>query len=296
MSTADQPKIPAAFEDAMIEVPLERIITLKQLPDVVRASRKYQIIVTTVRETGLVEAPVVARCRDGSGNFLLLDGHARIDVLKAGGANRITCLVATDDEAFTYNKRNSPVATVQEHKMILKAVEQGVPEQQIAMLLKVDISTIRRKVHLLDGIAPEVAEMLKDKRCPVSSFRTLSKMKPVRQLAVASMMVSMNTYSSSFARTMLDATKPSDLVDPAKPKPKGLLPEQVEQMQTEMASLQDSIKEAEISYGADSLKLVLATGYVSALLKNGLVSRFLSLRHKEIFAEFQRITDLGKTG
>jgi hypothetical protein len=34
--------------------------------------------------------------------------------------------VSTDDEAFTYNKRISRIAPIQEHRMILKAIERGV--------------------------------------------------------------------------------------------------------------------------------------------------------------------------
>ena len=35
------------------------------------------------------------------------------------------CLIATDDEAFTYNKRIKSPAIIQEHKMILKAIERA---------------------------------------------------------------------------------------------------------------------------------------------------------------------------
>lgn len=289
MTDTGLPKIAAAFEPELIEIPFGRIIAGKTLPATAQASRKFQIIVETMLRAGMVEPPVVARMKDGSGNFLLLDGHVRFGVLKANGSERVTCLVATDDEAFTYNKRNSPVATVQEHRMILRAIEKGVSEQWLAEMMKVDIGTIRRKMHLLDGIAPEVAEMLKDKRCPVASFQILRKMKPARQIGVAALMVSMNSYSSGFVQTMLDATKPADLL--VQPKPKGLSPEQVERMQMEMADLQSRIREIETSYGAENLKLVLASGYIASLMENPHVRRFLDQRHKEIFTEFRRIAE-----
>jgi ParB-like chromosome segregation protein Spo0J len=37
--------------------------------------------------------------------YLLLDGHIRLEMLKEIGETQVRCLVATDDEAFTYNKR-----------------------------------------------------------------------------------------------------------------------------------------------------------------------------------------------
>ena len=38
-------------------------------------------------------------------------------------AEQVPCLISKDDEAFTYNKRINRLATVQEHYMILKAIE-----------------------------------------------------------------------------------------------------------------------------------------------------------------------------
>jgi hypothetical protein len=40
-------------------------------------------------------------------------------------------LISTDDEAFTYNNRVNSIAIIQEHKMILKAIENGVSEERI---------------------------------------------------------------------------------------------------------------------------------------------------------------------
>jgi len=43
--------------------------------------------------------------------------------------NRAAGLIADDDEAFTYNKRVNRLATVQEHYMIVKALERGVSKR-----------------------------------------------------------------------------------------------------------------------------------------------------------------------
>ena len=47
--------------------------------------------------------------------------------------------------------------------MILKAIERGVSEDRIAAVLDVDVARIRIKRDLLNGIAPEATELLKDK-------------------------------------------------------------------------------------------------------------------------------------
>ena len=46
------------------------------------------------------EPPVVAHHPTMPGRYLLLDGHLRIDILRGQGRDGISCLLATDDEAF----------------------------------------------------------------------------------------------------------------------------------------------------------------------------------------------------
>ncbi|UGA42430.1 ParB N-terminal domain-containing protein [Bradyrhizobium quebecense] len=87
---------------------------LKLVSEEVKRSAQYRQIAASIAEIGLVEPPVVARSRDAIGRFLLLDGHLRLEVLKDSGLVEIECLVSTEDEAFTYNKRVNRIAIIQE--------------------------------------------------------------------------------------------------------------------------------------------------------------------------------------
>ncbi len=285
-------KVTMAFEPEGKLLTLSDILPTKQLAAAIKKSKKYQQITASIREIGIIEPPIVARQRGRSKKFLLLDGHLRIEVLKDLEIDEVTCLVATDDEAFTYNKRINRLATIQEHKMILKAIERGVPEDRIAKALDVNIPSIRAKRQLLDGICPEAVELLKDKHCPINSFRALKKMNPMRQVEVAELMIAMNNFSVSYAKALLAATRQDQLVDPEKPKAfKGVSPEQIERMEREMANLQREMKLIEDSYGPDHLNLVLARGYLVSILSNNKVERYLSQNHAGILAEFQKISE-----
>lgn len=286
MSRRSQP-VHAAFEAEVHRLALARILPTRSIGTSTRRSRKYRQIASSIEEIGLIEPLVVSRQKPGT--FLLLDGHVRRDVLEGLGAEEAPCLIATDDEAFTYNKRISRLATIQEHRMILKAVERGVPEKRIAQALAVDVGRIRERQRLLDGIAPEVAELLKDRHCPLGTFNVLKKMKPLRQIEVAELMVAMNTFSTTYAKALLAATPKTQLVDAAKPKAKALSPEQTARMEAEMERLHREIRSVEASYGPDHLNLVIARGYIAALLRNAAVSRHLERHHPEILAEFRRI-------
>lgn len=76
-------------------------------------------------------------------------------------------------------KRINRIATIQEHKMIRKAIERGVSEERIAKALNVDVSNIKLKQRLLDGICAEVVELLKDRHVAIQTFTELRNMVPL---------------------------------------------------------------------------------------------------------------------
>ncbi|MBT3787086.1 MAG: ParB N-terminal domain-containing protein [Alphaproteobacteria bacterium] len=286
-----------AFKRKSIFLKLEDILPVKQLPKSVQKTRKYQQITASILAIGIIEPPVISRPASGKGKFLLLDGHLRIQILRDLEVNEVTCLVATDDEAFTYNKRVNRLATIQEHKMILKAIKDGVPEKRIAKALDINISSIRQKRRLLEGICPEAAELLKDKHCPMNSFESLRKMKPLRQIEVVELMIAMDNYSVNYSKAILAATPQDQLVDTGKPKAvAGISAEKIALMETEMAGLQREVKQIEDSYGTDHLNLVLARGYLDSLIRNEEITRYLEQNHSEILGEFRRISDVMSMG
>ena len=131
----------------------------------------------------------------------------------------------------------------------------------------------------------------------MNSFLSLKKMKPMRQVEIAELMIAMNNYSVTYSKALLAATPQDQLVETGKPKAfKGISPEQIALMEKEMASLQREIKLIEDSYGTDHLNLVLARGYLVSLLNNSKVVRYLSQNHSEILGEFQRITEAASIG
>lgn len=284
--------ISQAFEQTTLRIKVSDILPLRDVTNKIRKSVKYGQIASSIKEVGIIEPPVVIRDKDDPERFQLLDGHLRIDILKANNASEVVCLVATEDEAFTYNKRISRLASIQEHKMILKAIKKGVPEERLARALNINIRAIRAKRNLLDGICKEVADLLKDKHVPINTFRQLRYLKPMRQIAAAQLMVALNKYTLNYAKSLVAASSDDELVNPGKRKIGGLSEDERSLMERESAKLDRELAEIEKTYGADHLDMVLAVGYVSRLLGNARVVRHLAKNHQEILAEFQKIADL----
>jgi hypothetical protein len=200
--------------------------------------------------------------------------------------------VSNDVEAFTYNKHINRLATIQEHKMILRALSLGVPEARLASALNVNIKTIKEKRRLLDGICDEAAELLKDKQVTLTGFQIRKKMKALRQIEAAQLMVAMNKFTINYARSLLAATPEILLVSAATPKQiKGISREQLDLMERESANLELDVRLVEGSYGTDHLELVLARGYISKLMRSERVTRYLSLHHPDCVPTFEKITE-----
>ncbi len=251
----------ACFEQKLVSLPISQIDFLRPVAPKVRRSAKYARIAASIAEVGIIEPPVVARRSPDNDRYLLLDGHLRVDVLASRGAEHVSCLLATDDEAFTYNKRISRLAAVQEHRMILKAIEDGASEQRIARALNIDVQTLRAKKRMLAGVCPEAVDLLKDRSIAEGLFRVLKRMQPLRQIEAVELMIAMDRFTITYAEALLAATPQNQLVADDQPKQvRGLTPEQMALMERESSQLERELRVAERSYGPDHMHLVVARG------------------------------------
>ena len=223
---------------------------------------------------------------------MLLDGHVRHMILKTVGESSAKCLVATDDEGFTYNHIINRLSAIEEHFMIMRAIKNGVSEVRIGRSLDVDVNTICQKRDMLDGICSEVVQILKDRRPTSTTFRQLRQLKPIRQIEVAELIGAAGNYSEGYVKFLVAATPPDQLVEGERPKEfRGLSPEDVARMEHEMVNLGREFKLIEESHRKNVLNLVIVNGNLKKLLDNARVVRFLSQNHPEILAEFRKLLE-----
>jgi hypothetical protein len=284
--------IKMAFMPECILVPLDSLVPLKKIPLTLRGTPKYKQIAASVAEIGLVEPLVVHPAKDKRDKYVILDGHLRYEILKTLGATEVRCLISTDDEGFTYNKRVNNLTTVAEHFMILKAIKNGVAEERIAKVLDVNVARIRQQLNMLDGICVDAVEILKNRRVTPDVFKILRKMQPARQSEVADLMVTANRFSVTYANALLAATSQAQLINPDKPKVvRGLSAEQMARMETEMENLQRRIGQIDSSFANEYFSLTMARGYLASLFSNGRVVRYLTQKHADILRELQGVLE-----
>ncbi|MEQ6352823.1 plasmid partitioning protein RepB C-terminal domain-containing protein [Ralstonia pseudosolanacearum] len=281
------------FVPEPLAIPLPRILPSRRTPAGLTSTRKFKQILSSIGEVGLIEPLTVTAVDQQSGNHILLDGHIRLLALRDLGRDNASCLVATDDEAYTYNNRINRLSTIQEHFMIRRAIERGVSLERLAKALSVDTSQIVKKMNLLDGLCPEAVDLLRDRQFSPELVRALRKMKPTRQVECVELMIAANNVTVSYAEALLVATPAARLVDGKKPaKLTGVTHEQMAKMEREMSNLQEQYKIVEQTYGQDVLNLVLAKGYLVKLLECEPILTYLRQHQPDLVPEFESIRDV----
>lgn len=284
---------PLGFIPKPLNLALSRILPSRKVPEGMLNSRKFKQILASIEAVGMIEPLTVGKADKPAGQHVLLDGHVRLLALMQLGHTDAPCLVAVDDESYTYNNRLNRISTIQEHFMLCRAVERGVTPERLAKALNVDASYILKKVGLLDGVCAEAAELLKDQHFSPSLGGVLRKLKPIRQIECVELMLAANNITVAYAGALVAATPAHLLVSETKSrKMRGVTTEQMARMEREMGNLQGQFKLAEQSYGQDVLNLVLAKGYLAKLLENKAVSRFLSKCQPDVLAEFESIVQV----
>lgn len=288
-------RLKLGFENEGVELPIDSILPTKKLSKGIIHSRKFQTIRASVEEIGLIQPLVVFPSKKEKGvvtEAILLDGHIRLEILRSLGKTEVFCLISKDDEGFSYGDKVNRLSPIQEHFMIRRAIKLGVSEKRIAKTLNVDVSRIRQKKNMLKGICPEAVELLKDRDITSGALAALRKVKPIRQVEIAELMVGLSTFTMAYANALVIASKPEDLVEKSRRRRSDeLKPEDLAKMRKEMDSLQKDIKEIQVAYETTVLDLTFALGYLKRILNNGRVVRFLSSSHKEILDEFTRIIE-----
>ena len=285
-------KVPIAFKPEGVTLPLERILPLKSLSKSIRSTQRYLRIKASMQEVGIIEPPVVFPQKGGKGIYMMLDGHVRLDIAQNLGFESLFCLVATDDEAFTYNHKISQLTPIQEHFMIRRAIRNGVSEQRIAATLNVNIDTIKQKRDLLTDICPEAVALLKDRRASAGAIREMKRVKPMRQIEMAELMVASNNYTAVYTKCLVAASPPEQVLETERHKaPAGMEQKDIARLQGEMQNLEREFALVQAEYGQNMLNLVVVVGYIRNILNNAAVVRFLSQAEATMLAEFQKIVD-----
>ncbi len=277
-----------AFEMRKQTVEVAKLLPTKVIKDP-HNIRRYEAILDSLPELGLIEPLMVYPQKSGD-HWLVLDGHLRLLALKQLGWKMAEIIVASEDDRYTYNARVNRLPPIQAHKMIVKAVKNGVKPERIAKALSMPLETVNTLMNLLDGINAEAVELLKDKHITAAAIRLLRKVTGLRQIEIAEVMVSANNFTKVYAEALALATPKDQMLSPEEPKKKaGMTAEELARMEREMEALEKDFKGIEANYTENMMSLTLARGYIKRLIENSRVAKHLREHHGELLPEFETI-------
>ena len=278
------------FAMKKIRLLLENILPVRQITEAQKKANRYETILASLKAVGLVEPLVVFPQKGQPGKYMLVNGHMRYYAIKELEMTSADCIIANDDEGFTYNARISRLPAIQEHKMIARAVKNGASLERIAAALNISPRLVQASLNLLKGIHDEAVELLKDKPIPPKSLWLLKKVTGERQIEIARLMIDANNYFAGYAEGLVLGTRKELLAAGNQSrKKKGMTAESIAKMEQEMETLESGMKAITENYKENMFTLQTAHTYIKALLKNTRVAKYLKAKHAEIATEFQNI-------
>ncbi|MGT3278665.1 plasmid partitioning protein RepB C-terminal domain-containing protein [Yersinia enterocolitica] len=270
---------------------IDDLIPTKKPPINVKNSKKYLQIKKSINSIGIIE-PIVVYLDSKLGKVKILDGHLRIEALKELGETEAICLVSTIYDTYTPNSKVSRITIIQEQKMIRKALKSGVSIEKLSEALGISIDILKGKINLLDGIDPEVVNLLANQNVPKATFYTLRKMKNIRQIECACIMNNMENYSEKFSLSLLHNTQPNLLVDGQQGHDKEGHRKTIDRLEREMAKVHIESEKLKESYGENTLRLVIMKSHIQKLLENTKILHWLLDNKNELLVELKKITNI----
>jgi len=273
------------FDSATVLLPVAELSPLFPRQNGVRGIRNYRRIVSSIRELGLIEPLVVV---DQGGKYFIKDGYLRWEALKELGLTQAECLISSDFDAYTYNKRVNPLALVQTHAMIDRAVKQGADPQRIASTLNVSRDWVQRMEKLVEGVSPAVVERLKQRVVGRRFFDELKKVKPERQLEILQLVEATDDYSPEYIRALVLTTPAEMLVNASSTVSSPRNPAQAE-LTKRLQVMEAEFRKASLTFRDNVFNLVKIAAYTRLILHNDRVREFLGQCYPDLLLEFEKI-------
>ena len=252
-----------------------------------KRSKSYNKIISSIREIGIIEPLVVI---ERGGRYYIKDGVLRWYALKELNIEKVECLVGTDSDAYTYNKRVNKLPPIQAHKMINRAIANGVDPEKIARTLNVSKAWVNQMKNLIKGIDPEIVN--KFERLIVSNrfILELKKVKPERQKEILLQVERADNYSLKYVKALILATPTELRIGKIKNSKYTNIKEQ-EELGGQLRTMELEFRKASETFRDNTFTLVKLSGYIRQLLTNQNVKEFLKENYPDIFVEFEKISN-----
>ena len=251
-----------------------------------KKSAPYKRIVSSIQELGMIE-PIVVVERER--RYFIKDGFLRWMALQELEIETAECLVGTDLDSYTYNKRVNALAPIQAHSMIDRAVKEGVNPDKIAAALNVSRDWVNVMEKLIKGLSPDVVSKLKKRIVGKNFFLELKKVTHERQLEILQLVEAADDYSVKYVKALVFATSIDQKLN-KKARPR-INPKDQEELAGQLKKVETEFRRASVIFRDNVFNLVKLSGYIRKVLANGNLYKFLDRQYPDILVEFEKIAN-----
>lgn len=285
--------IKCCFSENTLSLNISELLPTKKLLINYESSEKFLQIKCTLKSIGLIE-PILVYIDSVTNEIKILDGHMRIEALKELGETKVECLISTIYDTYTPNKKVNQVTIIQIQKMLKEAIKAGVPIELLSASLNISVDSLKGRISVLDGISPQVVEILNDKVVPKATFLALKKMVPLRQLECANLMIRFDNFSKNFSHSLLQSSPKETLIESKNTKGnhKTAQRKMIDRLEKEMAHVHIDADKLKENYGSTSLKLTIVISHIKTLLENQALFRWLHKHKPELLNELIKISEI----
>jgi ParB-like chromosome segregation protein Spo0J len=249
----------------------------------------------SVERFGQLAPVVVIPVRPGTrssndSQFLVVDGELRVTGLQLLRAKSAVCIQPVAKSLTGTERLNLP-SIAQEHQILARAVEMGLPVGYLAEVFGIEPSAIALRLGMLRRICPAALRLIGDTPASEGAYRCLRRLTPERQVEVAQAMLDLEDFSARVALALVRSTPGTQFVR----KPRFVWPDGD---RTSAATTRSafSVAAAEtrrlaVQHPHAALELCILTAHVRALLSNTALVRWLALHRPD---QLQRLVALSE--
>lgn len=281
------------FKNNAINFNINLLNPSKLLPANIKQSKKFLQIKKTLVCIGLIE-PIIVYMDTITNKIMIIDGHLRVEALKDLGEKKVRCLISTIYDTYTPNNKVNRITIIEEQKMIEKAIKKGVSAQILSEALNISMESLKKKITILDNISPIVISLLSNQNIPKTTFYILKKMKEIRQIECAHLMLSLENFSVKLASSLLHKTESALLVLGKKEKAQQKEGHRkvIDRLEKELAQVHIENEKIKEIYAVNSIRLVIIKSNIKKLLDNPRVLHWLIDNKSDFLSELKLISNI----
>ncbi len=267
------------------DIPLVRLKKLKSRRTDIRTLARIR---ASIEEVGLLEPLHV--CPDKDGDYGIMDGETRFDVLLDMGVETAPCFVFEVMDLYTANHQVNHLTPLEENRMIKKAME-VIDGQIIAKVFGIKSIDFRLNESLLSRLHPTVVKAFNAGKMTKTCARELAEVTPERQLEIFAVMQNTKNFTPNFVKKQILLTPLNKQQSKRKRTPWAENRERTKSLGMKLKEMQDERDHLSSLYREYTAALTITVIHAREIISKKSIEKHLKANHPAMYEEIKEIIE-----